>query len=78
MAQCVLRVSDNPRMPDGTGLRHRSALGIAEQSDVVSVVVSEQTGSLSIAHDSILEYNLNPGLFEKKLNRLFHLDQKED
>ena len=72
-AQCVLSLSENTDMPEGTGLRHRSALGIAEQTDAVAVVVSEQTGSLSIAHDGKLLYNLPPDLFNQKLHHFFDL-----
>ena len=73
-AQCVLSLSENTDMPEGTGLRHRSALGIAEQTDAIAVVVSEQTGSLSIAHDSRLLYNLAPDLFDHKLIHFFDVD----
>lgn len=73
-AQCVLSLSENTNMPEGTGLRHRSALGIAEQTDAIAIVVSEQTGSLSIAHDSRLLYNLAPELFDHKLSH--YLEQE--
>ena len=73
-AQCVLSLSENTDMPEGTGLRHRSALGIAEQTDSIALVISEQTGSLSIAHDSRLLYNLAPELFDHKLMHFFDVD----
>ena len=72
MAQCVLSLSDNKNMPKGTGLRHRSALGIAEQTDAIAIVISEQTGSYSLAHDSRLFYNLSQNDFEQELKRLVH------
>ena len=75
--QCVLSLSENADMPEGTGLRHRSALGIAEQTDAIAVVVSEQTGSLSLAHDSRLLYNLAPDLFDHKLMHFFDLEQRK-
>jgi len=74
-AQCVLSLSENTNMPEGTGLRHRSALGIAEQADAIAIVVSEQTGSLSIAHDSRLLYNLAPDLFDHKLMHYFDIEK---
>ena len=53
-AACVLPLSSSGilnRSPDRQmGLRHRAALGISEESDAVSLVVSEETGSISIAH----------------------------
>lgn len=70
MAQCVLNVSDNKNMPEGTGLRHRSALGIVEQTDAIAIVISEQTGSISLAHDGRLQYDLSNTDFEIELNRL--------
>ena len=73
-AQCVLSLSENTDMPEGTGLRHRSALGISEQTDAIAVVVSEQTGSLSVAHDSRLLYNLAPDLFDHKLMHFFDIE----
>lgn len=72
MAQCVLTVSENTNMPEGTGLRHRSALGIAEQTDAIAIIISEQTGSISLAHDGILQYNLTKTDFQKELKRLVH------
>ena len=74
-AQCVLSLSENTNMPEGTGLRHRSALGIAEQTDAVAIVVSEQTGNLSIAHDSRLLYNLAHDLFDHKLSHYFDIEK---
>jgi len=76
MAQCVLNVSDNKNMPDGTGLRHRSALGIAEQTDAIAIVISEQTGSISLAHDGQLNYNISTTLFEQELKRLVNYKKK--
>lgn len=76
-AQCVLSLSENTDMPEGTGLRHRSALGIAEQTDAIALVVSEQTGNLSIAHDSRLLYNLAPDLFDHKLMHFFDIERNK-
>jgi len=77
MAQCVLNVSENKNMPEGTGLRHRSALGIAEQTDAVAIVISEQTGSISLAHDGRLDYDLTSTNFGLELNRLMNQSGKE-
>lgn len=51
-AKCVLPVSSNPDLPPEYGLRHRSALGMSEVTDTIIIVVSEQTGKISVAHDS--------------------------
>jgi uncharacterized protein (TIGR00159 family) len=54
-ASCVLPVSDNPDLDPKLGLRHRSAVGISEHSDAVVVVVSEETGLISIAKEGKLK-----------------------
>ena len=51
-AACILPVSKNQRIPKHYGLRHRAALGLAEKSDALCIVVSEETGKFSIAEDS--------------------------
>ncbi len=57
-AKCILPVSESEHLPSHTGTRHRAALGIAEQTDAVAIVVSEQTGSVSIAHNNQLYHNV--------------------
>ncbi|MCR4680012.1 MAG: diadenylate cyclase CdaA [Bacteroidales bacterium] len=47
-ARCILPVSKSTNLPQGTGLRHRSALGSTELTDALAVVVSEQTGTISL------------------------------
>jgi uncharacterized protein (TIGR00159 family) len=48
-ARCILPLSENPNLPSDYGMRHRSALGMSEVSDALIVVVSEQTGQISVA-----------------------------
>lgn len=50
-AACILPVSKNQRIPKHYGLRHRAALGLAEKSDALCIVVSEETGKVCIAQD---------------------------
>jgi uncharacterized protein (TIGR00159 family) len=50
-AKCILPVSTNTELPTDFGLRHRSALGMSEISDTLTVVVSEQTGKISVARE---------------------------
>lgn len=50
-AACILPVSKNQRIPKHYGLRHRAALGLAEKSDAICVVVSEENGKVSVARD---------------------------
>lgn len=50
-AACVLPISANRNLPKHYGLRHRAGLGISEKTDAVAVVVSEETGHISVAHE---------------------------
>jgi uncharacterized protein (TIGR00159 family) len=50
-AGCVLPVSENPDLPPGMGLRHRAAVGITEQSDAIAIVISEETGRISVVKE---------------------------
>ncbi len=60
-ARCTLPLSTQLKI-DGfiMGMRHRSALGISEQTDVICIVVSEETGTISVAEDGKLQRNLTP------------------
>ena len=48
-AGCILPVSHNLNIPKQLGLRHRAALGISQESDAIAIIVSEETGSISVA-----------------------------
>ena len=69
-ARCILPVSENQDLPPNFGLRHRSALGLSEMTDAVVLVVSEETGQMSIAHDGLLEHNLNVNDLKEKLTTM--------
>lgn len=57
-ARVVLPVTDNPDLPPEYGLRHRAALGISELTDAVVIVVSEETGQISIAQNGKLNKDI--------------------
>lgn len=67
-ARCVLPVTDNTELPAHYGMRHRAALGITEQSDAVSIIVSEETGSISLAIEGEMHYDISPETLEKMLS----------
>jgi len=53
-ARCVLPISENLNLPPNYGLRHRAALGLSENTDAFTIIVSEQTGKVSIAESGKL------------------------
>lgn len=57
-AACILPLSDDKSITKGLGTRHRAALGISRESDAIAVVVSEETGKISIAKDGNLIVDL--------------------
>ncbi len=67
-ARCILPVSKNPNIPVSMGLRHRSAIGITEQTDAISVIVSEQTGKISVAKQGIVKKDLSLNELQNYLN----------
>ncbi|MBQ8659795.1 MAG: diadenylate cyclase CdaA [Bacilli bacterium] len=66
-AGAVFKTSMDPNLNKKLGTRHRAALGIAEESDAIALVVSEETGRLSIAVDHELHYNLTLDEFRMML-----------
>lgn len=70
MATCVLPLSQNPDIRKELGTRHRAGIGISEESDAVVVIVSEETGNISVAYKGML----NTGFGEESLrNRIMEL-----
>jgi uncharacterized protein (TIGR00159 family) len=66
-AACILPVSQKQDIPKRYGLRHRSALGLAEQTDAKVIIVSEETGKISLAHHSHLYTNISAEELQKIL-----------
>jgi len=59
-AKCVLPLTENTVFPFRLGLRHRAAVGITEQSDAISIIVSEQSGEISISRNGALKTSITP------------------
>jgi diadenylate cyclase len=70
-AGCVLPLSENPTLSGKYGLRHRAALGVAEQSDALCIVVSEETGRISFAYKSKLVTKVDVEILKKSLETIF-------
>ena len=66
-AACILPVSQRLDVPKRYGLRHRSGLGLAEQSDAKVIIVSEETGRISLAHNGQLHTNIPAEELQKML-----------
>lgn len=58
-ARCILPVTENDNLPAHYGLRHRAAIGMSETTDTLVMVVSEETGSFSLAQSGRLSYNVS-------------------
>ncbi len=76
-AGCFLPVSENYDIKKTYGTRHRAALGLSEQCDAVILVVSEESGAISLAYDSQLHYDLSIESLTKILEKKLEI-KKED
>jgi len=65
-AACLFPLSEKPDLDSSLGTRHRAAVGVTEDSDAVAIVVSEQTGEISVARSGVLERPID----EKALRRI--------
>jgi diadenylate cyclase len=72
-ASCILPLSSNPRVAGTLGTRHRAALGLSEETDAAVIVVSEETGAISIAFRGQLQTNLDEGGLRSELVRIFRV-----
>ena len=78
-AGCVLPLSDSIRLSADLGTRHRAAVGMSEVTDAVVVVVSEETGVISVAVGGMLKRHLAPQTLERLLRtELCHEEKREN
>ena len=69
-ASCFLPLSQNDSLESELGTRHRAGLGITESCDCISVIVSEETGKISLACNGGLTRNLTPAVLKEALSKL--------
>lgn len=73
-AGCILPLTEDPRLSKDLGTRHRAALGLTEETDAVVLIVSEETGTISLAEDGQIERGLEPDELRKKLESELNLE----
>lgn len=76
-ASCFLPLSQNPNLSKELGTRHRAGVGVSEESDAVVVIVSEETGKISLALGGELFVNLSAEALKARLTKLL-TDNKKD
>ncbi|MDE5910487.1 MAG: diadenylate cyclase CdaA [Lachnospiraceae bacterium] len=76
-ATCYLPLSDNMRLSKDLGTRHRAGVGISEVTDSLTVIVSEETGKISVAYGGNLERGLNSDTLKEKLRTIQNKPEEE-
>lgn len=76
-ARCLLPVSERENLPAQYGLRHRAALGMSEATDTLVLIISEETGQMSIARNGKIDSNLSAPEIRKRLNRYLSEEEEE-
>lgn len=77
-ASCILPLSSNPLSAISLGTRHRAALGLSEETDAAVIVVSEQTGAISVAYRGVLYSRLDEGQLRSELSRIFRIRPQDE
>ena len=76
-ARCVLPVTEQEDLPAQFGMRHRAAIGMSEATDSLVLVVSEETGQMSIARNGIMYHNLSGHDITEKIMEYLTEEKKE-
>ena len=76
-ATCYLPLSDNQSLSKDLGTRHRAGIGISEATDSMTIIVSEETGKISVAYDGGLDRNLDSDGLKEKLKIIQNKPEEE-
>jgi uncharacterized protein (TIGR00159 family) len=71
-ARCILPVSERDNLPAQYGMRHRAALGMSEATDTLILIISEETGQMSLARNGRIDSNLAAPEIRKRINGYLH------
>ena len=74
-ARCILPVSERENLPAQYGMRHRAALGMSEATDTLILIISEETGQMSLARNGKIDANLAAPEIRRRLNS--YLQERE-
>jgi len=77
-AACFLPLTINPRLSRELGSRHRAAIGVTEENDAVAIVVSEETGRISVVEDGDLEHDIDSERLRERLRQVVTLRRGSD
>ena len=75
---CVLPLTQSTNLSKDLGMRHRAGIGLSEQSDAVVIIVSEETGNISVAIDGTLKRHLNGSSLDKILHNEIVSENESD
>lgn len=76
-AGCLFPLTQNPKVSRTIGTRHRAGLGLSEETDAVVIIISEETGGISVATDGRLTHDLDKDALDRILSNLFKPDRKK-
>jgi diadenylate cyclase len=76
-AGCIFPVSQRDDLDRTLGLRHRAGLGLSEETDAITLIISEETGDVSLCYRGVMERNLHEEEFKKRLSQLMSREEQE-
>lgn len=77
-ATCYLHLSQNLALSKELGTRHRAAVGVSEETDSFTIIVSEETGAVSYAYEGKLSRDISPAVLQKRLEKILNKQADEE